>query len=106
VIPAGSALTLSALRGTDGPPVDDGDEIPEMIEELWDGEKSWLGKIIEVARSESPDGDVIITLPSQCFMGTATDGSRSQDVAIPLSLVRWVAARYPQGGGQSEGSSS
>ena len=56
--------------------------------------------------ASSPDGDVIITLPPQCFMGTATDGSRSQDVAIPLSLVRWVAARYPQGGGQSEGSSS
>ena len=72
---------------TDGPPVDDGDEIPEMIEELWDGEKSWLGKIIEVARSESPDGDVIITLPPQCFMGTATDGSRSQDVAIPVAQL-------------------
>jgi hypothetical protein len=72
---------------TDVPDADDG--IPEMIEEVWDGEASWVGRVV-VARSPTPDGDVILTLPPQAFMGVYEDGS--QDVAIPLALLRWVLA--------------
>ena len=67
----------------------DGD-IPEMIEEVWDGKGSWLGRAVEVARSPSPDGDVILTLPPHAFLGVRGDGSK--DVAIPLALLRWVLA--------------
>jgi hypothetical protein len=73
---------------TDVPDADG--EIPEMIEGVWDGEGSWLGRGVEVARSPTLDGDVILTLPRQAFMGVHGDGS--QDVAIPLAVLRWVLA--------------
>jgi hypothetical protein len=65
-------------------------DIPDMIEEVWDYEDSWLGPGVEVARSPTPDGDVILTLPSHAFLGVRSDGSR--DVAIPQALLRWLVA--------------
>jgi hypothetical protein len=81
-----------------------GDPTRRMIETLWDGQDTWVGRVIEVAISANPDGDVVLTLPPQSFMGVGADGSR--DVAIPLALVRWLVDRLAQGGGQAEGSSS
>ena len=71
-------------------PDEEADDIPEMIEEVWDGEGLWLGGGVVVARSPTPDGDVILTLPPHAFMGTRNDGW--QDVAMPLALLRWVLA--------------
>ena len=65
------------------------DDIPDMIEEVWDGEGSWVGRV-EVARSPTLDGDVILTLPPHAFMSVHRDGRK--DVAIPLALLRWVLA--------------
>ena len=71
-------------------PDEEADDIPGMIEEVWDGEGLWIGDRVLVARSPGPDGDVILTLPPQAFTGTWDDGS--QDVVIPLALLRWVLA--------------
>ena len=73
---------------TDG--ADSDGDIPEMIEEVWDGEGSWLGRA-QVARSPAPDGDVIFTLPPQALVGDSPSGDR--DVVVPLALLRWVIAR-------------
>jgi DNA-binding transcriptional regulator YhcF (GntR family) len=62
-----------------------------MVETTWDA-NSWAGPI-ELAYSVAAGGDVILSLPRHCFMGTATDGSGRTDVAIPLALVRWLSTQ-------------
>ena len=72
------------------------DDIPDMIKEVWDGEGSWLGRGVEVARSPTLDGDVILTLPPHAFIGVHRDGR--QDVVISLALPRWVLSGVVQDG--------
>jgi hypothetical protein len=73
---------------TDVPDADD--DIPDMIEEIWDGEGSWVGRV-EVDRSPTLDGDVILTLPPHAFLGVHGDGRK--DVAMPLDCPpRWAKA--------------
>jgi hypothetical protein len=95
------------VDGTGGDAVTDdprGEDTRHMIETLWDGRDTWVRRVIEIAISPNPDGDVVLTLPPQSLMGVGADGSR--DVAIPLALVRWLVDRIEQDGGQAEDAST
>ena len=70
-------------------PDDEDDDIPEMVEEVWDGRGSWYGGDVAVARSMTADGDAILTVPRAAITGTRiSDGWI--DVVVPLALLRWV----------------
>jgi hypothetical protein len=70
-------------------PDDEDDDIPEMVEEVWNGRGSWYGGDVAVARSLTADGDAILTVPPTAITGTRiSDGWI--DVVIPLALLRWV----------------
>ena len=65
------------------------EDIPAMVEEVWDGRRSWYAGDVEVARSMTPDGDAILTVPPMAITGTRiSDGW--VDVVVPLALLRWV----------------
>ncbi len=82
---------------------DDDDELG--VTEIWDGHGSWTGPV-EVFVSRSDTADATLTLPRSAVMSTSLDGS-AVDVAVPLALIRWVAARSGAAlEGHSEGSSS
>ena len=70
-------------------PDDEEDDIPEMVEEVWDGRDSWYGGDVVVARSLTRDGDAILTIPPKALTGTRI-GDGWVDVVIPLELLRWV----------------
>jgi hypothetical protein len=104
-----SATVRSTAEGLDGGSVVDGaddlDDVPDMFETVWSADGCWTGDV-EVAISQSPEGDAIVTLPRSALMGHSLDG-RAIDVAVPLDLMRWIVAEAGRlRAGHSEGSPS
>ena len=51
-------------------PDDEDDDLPEMVEEVWDGRGSWYGGDVVVARSLTAGGDAILMVPPAAITGT------------------------------------